>query len=89
METQFPLDDDVEDETANVMDDDMEEDDNDDDEAELILRDVFVDNPVDEAFIFCCNATVEGGGGGGRIHVFPLFPVVVPEMLKPFLFTAP
>ena len=66
----------------------MEEDDNDDEEAELILREVFVTNPADGAFRFCCNTTVEGGGGGGRIHVFPLFPLTVVDIVKPFLFTA-
>lgn len=91
MDIQFPLDDDdAEDETASVMDDAMEEDDNDDEEVELILREVFVDNAADEAFRFCCNEAVEGGGGAERIHVFPLFAVaVVAEMLNPFLFTAP
>ena len=74
-----------EDEIASVMDDDKEDDDSEDEDVELILRDAFV---ADEVFAFCCNDSVDGGWGAGRILMFPLFPIVC-GTFTPFFFTAP
>ena len=87
---QFPFVEVNEDETANAMVDDTEEEDNEDEEAELIFRELLEGNTVaDETFRFFWSDAVEGGGGGGRKYVFPLFPGVVVERLMPFLCIAP
>lgn len=59
--------------TASVMEDDIEDDDKDDEEVELNFRE---ECAADEALRFCWEGAVEGGGGGGRMTMFPLFEVL-------------